>query len=1488
MVQPRKEQLKNVLTRHSRFDFSADPGELDTVVSDATLYPWTISDAPGGSQEDLPAQVLGAVGPYLIVASDSVSVQRQSDPLVTVVFTAADITAARIAAAINLAVGTDVAFSLGERIQIRSDVIGADSSIVLGDVVPGTFAKMGIVVGSYAGSDAPVRGIVTDSLDARGGYAFLRTPDGKNVVTDCPSISPVGIPSSPRIRADFPGGIPIYARLTAVPNGGNYDYVFKYFASVPTDPEIVTVGGDMSLLDSSDFLTLTFTPGVPFPSVGSFVFNFPTGPGLTRDQVVDIINEEFSKAVTGNGGPSGWANVTGNVGQPFSFVSEAIDVSVDGAAFATISLTSAEVTTADVATAINIVLSGVMTAIAVTAIGSANVLLDLRTLNADGRTASIELRNTISGSGTLEKLGIAPGKYRGPFTAEPFGSDEIRIHGLARGPLSSVTMSGSTGTETRLGFTSGIFVGSVEGEVEVGFPVIDAANPTLGQEVTALVPEVLEFGEVDPAVESVIEQFNVRSSGSNVDDRASSGSVTGGGAASLVGQSRGIPDAGKPVVTNALGLIDMSFLRAARDDSYRFFKKLVRGDFRPGVNSVDALVTDVLETPGAEGHPGTNVGLFTVDVDRPDLLSSRQFRLRFGKLVSAKVPFSVTEVGIAGAEWLVNGQDSGGDGTAFGNATGPMKLLDANTDAAGLSTGGTRFIPLTSAVSTEGDRTLRIMEDEEGNSEPLSLFRQVNGRWSATCGDGTSSFGDFNGTDAIQQAITFYAAHVGGSGFHLFLKAGDYEVNTANGPITVDESEITIEGVSPDVTRISNTDAEADTIVVTTSKKLTLKNLLLRDQGTLGANMISLAENSSLVTEDLEITGGKLLMTDPRKVSMSRSSIQTIGAGVPCMEFVMSNGLSGNFDHVEFLFRDCEFRPDDDNPVTRISALNSAIPITRIKKVLFEDCRMLLLSTTDDGGGSMTGNCGVLELAPNGSDVRTGTDTGVIVDRISYRNCTVKANVVGNTVSCLMHLIPQGNGVLFDGGTEFMGVTRLEIEGGSWLAPTISTLFIPFSVFEVGTVVGTALKADEAGGLFIRNCVMGFEGSSADAGVSMGFATADLDGVLWAGPGDAAPLGIGEFGAWTIGCLHVEILDTKLVGFTAVGGNATFMSVKYHDFKMRGCDVLRLKDSGPGSTTSQFRFRARNVGATFGPGVVVQDMEYEGFSIAGGTPGGIFIMDPNTTVEGVGGADYSAPEGNDVTIDNVNVRGWDDAGSFVTSRFMLCNGFVSNDSVYTGSLNHYQNLTIKNCKIKKMGPLFQYGTASVGEAQSCSNLRILDNEASDGFLSAVYFVTGTGQTEPPECTYFEIKGNKFWGYSGPGILWIQGVWEGLASSNNAYMVMVENQVRDNNTLPTDEQIHISTATFGGVIADTRIQGVIRDNMCGSARAVTDIGTIKMDGIDGVPAVVSVSGGVNPTDHSQSTAPLRGADTGHSTAATDDYYYTSSVLMTKNLARLETP
>ncbi|HEY8096482.1 MAG TPA: hypothetical protein VIE65_10380, partial [Methylobacter sp.] len=391
-----------------------------------------ISDTPGGIESNSSAYLLSSSSEaYPILAGDAFNIAVDGGSNVVVTFLNGDTTASRIASRINTAVGSQIAGNSAGKLYLQSLTTGSTSKFIVSDVVAGTLAKLGLIAGTFIGSAAAIRGVVTVSRDRLGGYVPLRTTDGRNVVTDTAYLKRQGA----GYLAIPPGGTPVHGRLLF--DGTNY--ILSYYSRTKTTPKIITFNSNLALLDNTDSLTLTFTN-----TTGSLNLSFPSGPGLTRDQVIDRINVLWATLTflsIAN------AIVAGKITGPYQVGSESIAIAVDGGAPQLCTFTVAGATAADVVNDINTQVTGV------TASTSGGVIL-IQSNQANGRLSSLEFFDGV-GSSSLAKLGIQPGLYRGSFIAEAYGTSEIIIRGNALGSVGTIIVTGPAQTQARLGIPAG-------------------------------------------------------------------------------------------------------------------------------------------------------------------------------------------------------------------------------------------------------------------------------------------------------------------------------------------------------------------------------------------------------------------------------------------------------------------------------------------------------------------------------------------------------------------------------------------------------------------------------------------------------------------------------------------------------------------------------------------------------------------------------------------------------------------------------------------------------------------------------------------------------------------------------------------------------------------------------------------------------------------------------------------------------------------------
>ncbi|HED37016.1 MAG TPA: hypothetical protein ENI76_02035, partial [Ignavibacteria bacterium] len=594
------------------------------------------------------------------------------------------------------------------------------------------------------------------------------------------------------------GGVPIHVRTKQ--SGSNIK--LSYYAKMPTRPEIETFNSNFLSLGVTDSITIT-SNDIEGGFSTSMIVTFASS-GLTRDQIVTRINSLWATASNTSSGPgAGAAHIQGTISAPYNFgggSNSTLKIAVDGGTFTSVSLTTSNITAYSVAVAINNAITG-LTATAITNVSGEFV--ELRSNNQDGTTSSISIEST-NNSDVFRVLGLIPGIYKGYSICQPSGASEIKFIGIGRGSSSSITIySANSNTIANMGLPVGTYYGKNEGEESVDFPSLSTSGTS--QKIALLFPEVMDFGEVPVSTSSTLASFSNKSSGSQFSFASKSYSIDGSYATGI-----GINAIGHPIVLDQSGLLPSSAANQFRTEYDNFFKKFIDGDF--SARTINALVTNNIEGSGYNDNTLSTSAKFTIDVDPVNAHSgvARSFDVQFSKGGTPFTPFKVSYLPTAvnTVNWFIDANDVGSQHTAFANTSGPIRFYDSNTETYGGITSGSKVIPFSGNTGTQGDGTLRIMESEYGNTEPISILRQMNSKWCITVGNGTTSFGDFNGFDAIQQAIAFFLAHVPSNvtTLKIQLKSGPYFTTSANQIVVPATINLILEGISDSEVNITSND----------------------------------------------------------------------------------------------------------------------------------------------------------------------------------------------------------------------------------------------------------------------------------------------------------------------------------------------------------------------------------------------------------------------------------------------------------------------------------------------------------------------------------------------------------------------------------------------------------------------------------------------------------------------------------------------------------
>lgn len=543
MTQPRREQIKNLTTQFSPLVGSA----FSTLAKDKTKDTYsltnltaflasTVTGVFGGAEVSVPGILQSnTVGPYSIAATSQISVTipgvNSGNP-VTVTFVAGDvvvlngfnvITTSRVAERINLALAAyGVTYAVASNYQgylklvsaVGSAVITGDSaSINIKDITAGIITNLGFGAVSTitaTGSTGPKRGIANTSVDGLGGYMPLRLADGSPATTQVRSRLNIGY----RLNVgDVEPGNKIFGRLTSQPTASpnptvtiDYKYIGTQSASLITRLSNFTTlapGDPVSTVTVADS-----TQPVPLNSV-SFTVSFASPPTTVAD-VVTVFNTAWHTATEAlaAGFGAGRAVVPAKNSGPYMFTNttglpEAFYISVNGGAAVLLSFTGT-MTVAQVVSYISGAISGATAVSYTDSFGNISFGIATTSTNATGTINITPGPPALLATDmrALDKLGIAPGLYKASTIAKLYGADEIQLSNPSLSSVSTFSISGNSTVFQKLGFPTGV---SPQSAVVTSAEAVATFPSYVGQ---VLIPEVLEFGEIPPALQDTIQRWS--------------------------------------------------------------------------------------------------------------------------------------------------------------------------------------------------------------------------------------------------------------------------------------------------------------------------------------------------------------------------------------------------------------------------------------------------------------------------------------------------------------------------------------------------------------------------------------------------------------------------------------------------------------------------------------------------------------------------------------------------------------------------------------------------------------------------------------------------------------------------------------------------------------------------------------------------------------------------------------------------------------------
>lgn len=480
---------------------------------------------------------------------------------------------------------------------------------------------------------------------------------------------------------------------------------------------------------------------------------------------------------------------------------------------------------------------------------------------------------------------------------------------------------------------------------------------------------------------------------------------------------------------------------------------------RAGVD-VLALVAPILETPDGVRRPKS--ALMEFDVDPDGTVAGTHGFLFQNKRDAAGVEFMGRLVeDPADPLALARRLELGPSGLTGLGTLGTLAFFDAQTIAGGTASGIAKYVPFSGSAG-QGDDYLRVHDKRTART----VLRSLNGRVYASVGDGTTTFGDFNGVSAITDAMTAFGA---AGTLYIRVKPGVYDIAGASGPAIPSTLVVVVEGSDRGACVLQGATTDGQTFNVT-GGQLVLKDVTLRLKAATTQGGVFVTSTSRVSVFNANVTQQKLVFTNVNPRAFAADKTFDPGTDEPTLfvdnSFLDMDGIvdaTGAFplvdvrvgdllEHRGYVIRNSILRCTDHNAPFKITCI--AAGVSRVEGVLFDRCRILLASTTDTGN-YMTANCGALWIDPG------TTFTDLEVDDITWNECKVFANHKGTGVSSvLLHIAPPHHRYGTGGVTGACYIGRVNIFGGYWAMPDVNTVHTAWWLDSAHTVMrGTRLRS---------------------------------------------------------------------------------------------------------------------------------------------------------------------------------------------------------------------------------------------------------------------------------------------------------------------------------------------------------------------------------------------------------------------------------------------
>ena len=626
-------------------------------------------------------------------------------------------------------------------------------------------------------------------------------------------------------------------------------------------------------------------------------------------------------------------------------------------------------------------------------------------------------------------------------------------------------------------------------------------------------------------------------------------------------------------------------------------------------SAVAALTATILETPGTGESLLGKANAMYMDVD-PDASqgTSGTWSVRFDRDSGPKVLFTVQERTAGNSYWQ--------------NTAERISFADVNT----LASAFTKLsVDLSSSTAANGDKNLRLIElDVAATGESVSILKRLNAVFYVSVGNGTTTFGDFNGTSGLQDAIDYYNTKATSIPLYIVLKAGSYDLSDAT---LGTGNAIYIEGTHQTLSIISNTATSGVAPFTNTSgaSRYVFRNIRI-EKGNTSEVAISCGgtthlENCELYDQQVKVAKtGSAYSDEENSLYMERcfsTMSSTTGAVPPVLFSVGSTSTIAGC-----IVLSSTFKVDRNAPVVQVThTTGTAI----IESIVFRDCKLYLAGTTTSVG-DLAYPIGVMQIDPNGA-------TGLTVRNTLFENCNVVANYASyGTNQILLHLVP-------DDGSFTATVNEFSIIGGRWDAGGVDSDITPFYVGPA-TFGGATTPVKS---LVVKDVRWGFSaGSTVDYGAPA---------ATWSFAETT-----GDWACFTIQAERIVMHSVEWLSCHLGSGSGDLFTFAPYVYDIDGLHIYNVVDNALVTNRPFYRFRFEGVN-NLGTGsvgsiknAVIRPTTTKAFAVATTKFSGLIALKPNggMTLENCHVSRFSSGLQNGFTI-------LEDANSWASNGLRMIN-----------------------------------------------------------------------------------------------------------------------------------------------------------------------------------------------------------------------------------------